>query len=105
MVSGPGSGRAQTRQSPIAISRHLADVNADSLFEVAVLALRAFKVSEWTEASDQRPALRWRCASRRHVTIVSIGQIQRWTEGAEVGPPERLKRERLKVMLRDAGVP
>jgi hypothetical protein len=44
-----------------------------------------------------------RVTTTRH--IVSIGQIQRWTEGAAVGTPERLKRERLKVMLRDAGVP
>jgi hypothetical protein len=83
---------------------HVADVNADSLFEAAVLALRAFKASGWTEGIG--PATRVHVEVRVTTTchIVSIGQIQRWTEGAAVSPSERLKRDRLKAILREAGV-
>jgi hypothetical protein len=77
-------------------------VNADSLFEAAVLALQAFKASGWTEGIGPATQVKWRCASRRRVTSWSVGQIQRWTEGASVSPAERLKRDRLKAMLREA---
>jgi hypothetical protein len=36
--------------------------------------------------------------------IVTVVQLQRWTEGAAVSPSERLKRDRLKAMLKDAGI-
>ena len=32
------------------------------------------------------------------------GQLRRWTESASVSPAERLRRDRLKGMLKDAGV-
>jgi hypothetical protein len=43
---------------------HVADVNADSLFEAAVLALRAFKVLGWTEGIG--PATRVEVVRARH---------------------------------------
>ena len=84
--------------------RHVAEVNADSLFEAAVLALRAFKASGWTEGIGPatRVEVELRVTTTRH--IVSVGQLQRWTEGAAVSPAERLKRDRLKAVLQEAGV-
>ncbi len=84
--------------------RHVAEVNADSLFEAAVLALRAFKASWWTEGIGPatRVEVEVRVTTTRHV--VSVAQIQRWTEGAAISPSERLKRDRLKAMLQEAGV-
>lgn len=83
--------------------RHVAEVNADSLFEAAVLALQAFKASGWTDGIGPatRVEVEVRVTTTRHV--VSVGQIQRWTESAAVSPAERLKRDRLKAMLLAAG--
>jgi hypothetical protein len=84
--------------------RHVAEVNADSLFEAAVLALQAFKDVGWTEGIGPatRVDVEVRVTTTRHV--VSVGQIQRWTEGAAVSPSDRLKRERLKAMLKEARI-
>ena len=83
--------------------RHIAEVQADSLFEAAVLALKAFNSSGWADGVG--PATRLevevRLPTMRHV--VSIGQIQRWTESATVSPAERLKRDRLRALLKEAG--
>jgi hypothetical protein len=56
--------------------------------------------------STQSPATRLeievRSATTRHT--ITVGHVLRWTEGAAVSPSERLKRDRLKAILRDAGV-
>ena len=83
--------------------RHAAEVHADSLFEAAVLALQAFKGAGWADGIG--PATRLEVEVRlptvRHV--VSLGQIQRWTESATASPAERLKRDRLRALLDNAG--
>jgi hypothetical protein len=75
----------------------------ESLYEAVVLALQAFKASGFVE--EVGPATRLevevRAATTRHV--VTVGQVVRWTEGAAVSPAERLKRDRLKAILREAG--
>ena len=48
--------------------RHVAEVNADSLFEAAVLALRAFKASGWTEGIGPATRVEVEVRSRRPVT-------------------------------------
>ena len=57
----------------------------------------------WTEGIGRATRVEGevRVTTTRHV--VSVGQIQRWTEGAAVSPSERLKRDWLKAMLKDAG--
>jgi hypothetical protein len=51
-------------------------------------------------ASATQVEVEVRVTTTRHV--VSVGQIQRWTEASSVSPTERLKRDRLKAMLREA---
>ena len=83
--------------------RHVAEVQADSLFEAAVLALQAFKRSGWADGIG--PATRLEVEVRLPATrhVVSVGQIRRWTLGATDSPAERLKRDRLRALLQEAG--
>jgi hypothetical protein len=63
--------------------RHVAEVNADSLFEAAVVAPHAFRASGWTEGIG--PATRVEVEVRLPITrhVVSVGQIERWTRGRD----------------------
>jgi hypothetical protein len=83
--------------------RHEAEVQAESLFEAAALALKAFRGSGWVEGVG--PASEFQVEVPGPVVRhrVTVGQIRRWVEGAVASPAERLRRERVREMLLQAG--
>jgi hypothetical protein len=79
--------------------RHVAEVQAESLFEAAALALQAFRESGWVDGIG--PATRLEVEVRGPVTrhVVTVGQLRRWVDGAATSPVEWLKRERLRAAV------
>jgi hypothetical protein len=80
--------------------RHTVRVEADSVYEAACLAIRAFKKAGFVE---QQPG----AASKFEVQVlepvvtheVTIGQVQRWLELGSSNPNEEAKRTRLRELL------
>lgn len=56
------------------------EVNAESLFEAAVLAIHAFRKDEWTDFVANVLELAIREPAVKHQ--VSIAQVKRWLEGS-----------------------
>jgi hypothetical protein len=80
--------------------RHTAEVQADSLFEAAVLALGILKHDGWiteTIGAATRLEVEVREPVTRHV--VTLLQVQRWLNGATPSPSDRVKKDRLKALL------
>ena len=75
--------------------RHTVEVQAESLFEAAVLGVRTFKGDPWIE--DVGPAtvldieVREPAANHR----ITMMQVERWLEGASTSPNEGVKKARL----------
>lgn len=80
--------------------RHTVEVDADSVYEAAVLAIRAFKKAGFM-AQQPGPGSKLSVEVREPAVIheVSIGQVQRWLDLGSSNPNEEVKRKRLKEML------
>ena len=85
--------------NPVGIT-HAVEVQAESLFEAAALALAALKKEGWTDPIG--PATRLEVEVRppavRHT--LSVIQLQRWLATAASSPHERVMKERLKALLK-----
>ena len=81
-------------------TRHGVEVQAESLFEAAVLALQILKKDGWTEPIGS--ATRLDAEVREPVTkhTVTVLAVERWLSGASPSPNERVKKDRLRAMLR-----
>jgi hypothetical protein len=79
--------------------RHTAEVQADSLYEAAILAIRTFRSDPWIERVGPATLLdiEVREPSTKHA--VSLQQIERWLGGATTNPNEASKKAKLKMML------
>ena len=75
------------------------DVEAESLFEAAILAVRAFKKAEWID--NVGPAMPLEIEVRAPVTkhTITLIQVQRWLDGAVNSPNEMVKKQKLKELL------
>jgi hypothetical protein len=78
--------------------RHSVHVEAESVNEAAVLAVRRFRGDPWADRIggatvldiDHEP-------STRH--SISLQQVERWLSGATSSPTEAAKKARLKMLL------
>ncbi len=79
--------------------RHVAEVQAESLFEAAILGMRVFKGDPWIEHVG--PATVFDVEVREPATrhAISLHQIQRWLDGASSSPNEGVKKAKLKNLL------
>lgn len=79
--------------------RHTVDVQAESLFEAAVLAVQQFRQDPWLERIGPATVLdvEVRQPATRHA--VSLQQVERWLAGATPNPMEASKKARLKMIL------
>jgi hypothetical protein len=79
--------------------RHAVDVQAESLYEAAVLAMRAFRDDPWLEKIG--PATVFDVEVREPVTkhAISMQQVDRWLAGATTNPNEASRKVKLKMML------
>jgi hypothetical protein len=79
--------------------RHTVDVLADSLFEAAALALAALKKDGWTDPIGPATRLEVEVRAPAVKHAVSVIQIERWLQGATTSPNERVRKDRLKMLL------
>ena len=79
--------------------RHTTQVEAESLYEAAVLGIRRFREDPWLEAVGSGTVLdiEAREPGTRHA--LSLQQVERWLAGATTNPSEATKKARLKIML------
>ena len=79
--------------------RHQVEVNAESVYEAAVLALKAFRRSEWIEAIGTGTRMDIEVAEPPVQHFIMYGQLTRWLEGGARSPAEMAKKRKLKQML------
>jgi hypothetical protein len=79
--------------------RHSVDVQAESLFEAAVLAIQTFRQDPWLERIGPATVLDVdvRQPATRHA--VTLQQVERWLGGATPNPIEASKKAKLKMLL------
>ena len=79
--------------------RHAVDVQAESLFEAAVLAIQNFRQDPWLERVGPATVLEVevRQPATRHA--VTLRQVERWLAGATPNPTEASKKAKLKMIL------
>jgi hypothetical protein len=79
--------------------RHTVEVEAESLYEAAVLGVRRFRKDPWIERVGEATVLdvEVREPSARHA--ISLAQVERWLSGATPNPSEASRKARLKMML------
>ena len=79
--------------------RHSTDVEAESLYEAAVLGVRRLNDDPWTERIGPATVLEIevRTPATRHT--ISRQQIERWLAGGTTNPNEASKKVRLKMLL------
>ena len=76
--------------------RHTVEVQAESLFEAVVLAVRTFR-QHGCEPSDTR---KLDVEIRSSVThTVTLGRVRQWLNGGARSPKEAVTKEQLKALL------
>jgi hypothetical protein len=80
--------------------RHGVEVQAESVFEAAVLGIQILKKSDWTDpiGGGTRIEIEVREPVTRHT--LTMMQLERWLQGAVTNPSDKVKKERLKAMMR-----
>jgi hypothetical protein len=79
--------------------RHGVEVEADSLYEAVVLAVRRFRADPWTEQVAAGTVLD---VDVREPTVrhsISLQQVERWLRGATSNPSDASKKAKLKMIL------
>jgi hypothetical protein len=78
--------------------RHSAEVEAESLFEAAVLGIRRLNADPWLEKIGPATVLdvEVRALSTKH--SISLNQLERWL-ASHGSPQEVMKKAKLKMML------
>ena len=77
--------------------RHSTEVQAETLYEAAVLATQAFKEQDCAPGSASVLEVEIRRASVVH--SVPVKRVREWLEGACKTPSEKILKERLKKLL------
>jgi hypothetical protein len=78
--------------------RHTVEVQAESLFEAAILGVRTLKGDPWIEHVGPATVLDIEVrepAAKHAITMMQ----ERWLEGASTSPNEGVKKARLKNLL------
>jgi hypothetical protein len=79
--------------------RHAVDVDADSLYEAAVLGIRRLNDDPWIEKIGPGTVLDIEAREPATIVSVSLQQVERWLSGATTNPNEASKKAKLKMLL------
>ena len=79
--------------------RHVAEVSAGSLYEAAVLGIKALRADEWTEHLGPATVLEIEVREPTTKHVLSVQQVERWLDGATTSPNEAVKKAKLKSLL------
>jgi hypothetical protein len=80
--------------------RHSVEVQAETLFEAAVLALQILKKEPWSEPVGAASQIHVEVREPVTQHVVTMMQVERWLSGSTPNPADRLKKDRLKQLLK-----
>lgn len=79
--------------------RHSVEVEAESLYEAAVLALRRFGDDPWLDPIGPATILDVEVRAPATSHAISLQQVERWLAGTTKNPNESMKKAKLKLLL------
>ena len=79
--------------------RHGIEVQAESLNEAAVMAVKVFREDPWLEKVGPATVLDIEVREPGTKHAISLQQVERWLAGATTNPNEPTKKARLKMLL------
>ena len=79
--------------------RHSASVEAESLYEAAVLGIRRLNEDPWLEKIGPATVLEIEVRQPGTTHAISLQQVERWLAGATTNPNEASKKVKLKMLL------
>ena len=79
--------------------RHSVEVEAESLYEAAVLGTRRLNRDIWSENVGLGTVLEIEVREPATRHSISLQQVERWLAGATANPNEASKKAKLKMML------
>ena len=79
--------------------RHGVEVQAESLYEAAILGVARLRADGWSDQIAPGTPLEVRVSEPATTHTLTLAQLRRWTEGIAVSPDETLKKNRLKALL------
>ena len=79
--------------------RHSVEVQAESLYESAVLAIQRFRTDPWLERIGPATVLDVDVRHPGTKHAISLHQVERWLAGATTNPNEASKKAKLKMIL------
>ena len=75
------------------------EVQAESLFEAAILAVRTFRADPWIEHVGPATVLDIEAREPTAKTAITMTQVERWLEGPSTSPSEGVKKAKLNDLL------
>ena len=85
--------------------RHVAEVEAESLYEAVVLGVRRLNQDSWIERIGPAIVLDVEVREPGTKHSISLQQVERWLAGATTNPNEASKKAKLKMMLVQSSAP
>jgi hypothetical protein len=79
--------------------RHSVDVEAESLYEAAILGVRRFRKDPWLEPIGDATVIDVEVREPATKHALSLNQIERWLSGVTTNPSEASKKAKLKMLL------
>jgi hypothetical protein len=79
--------------------RRAAEVQAESLYEAACMAVKLFREDPWLERIGPATVLDVDVREPGTTHSISLQQVERWLAGATPNPSEATKKARLKMLL------
>jgi hypothetical protein len=79
--------------------RHGVEVQAETLYEAAVMAVGALRSDPWIERVGPSTILDIEVREPGTKHAISLQQVERWLDGATRSPNEASRKARLKMML------
>jgi hypothetical protein len=79
--------------------RHATEVEAESLFEAAVLGIRRLNEDPWVEKIGPATVLEVVVRNPGTTHVISLQQVERWLAGATTNPNEASRKAKLKTLL------
>ena len=79
--------------------KHAADVQAESLYEAAVLAVRRFREDPWLERVGPTTLLQVEVREQGATHSLTLQQVERWLASPSPAPSESVKKNKLKMIL------
>jgi hypothetical protein len=85
--------------------RHTVEVVAESVFDAAARGLAALASHEWTDGTGPASRVEVQAVAPVVTHTVTVRQLARWAESSATSPEERLRKDRVRLLLAPAAPP